>query len=260
MSYRTLQQNGAYLWKSIAIPEPNTQPNLATMGFSQPFCPLAGDTHPGQGSRKQQQPQQGKIKQKSTNKLKSVTQVPALTSSILLLLPLRQRRFPAQKAAWLLPEYVGKRERVCFAGEANAFLQPISIALYLPAAARNLAPQIRKAAFPILPIPPAGEVWQLHVFWSWEQQRCMAGQHVAKSHGFGREVPRCVSRPRGWQALRLSTHLLPPHSPPRTPAEWQGQALGWIPLRPSRSICPLHPFCHLLPGCSSVLVPSFLPA
>lgn len=68
--------------------------------------------HPSRaaGDRKQQRPRQGEIKQYSANKLKSVTQVPALTSSTLLLLPLRQRRFPAQKAAWLLPEYAGKRQ------------------------------------------------------------------------------------------------------------------------------------------------------
>lgn len=84
-------------------------------------------------------------------------------------------------------------ERVCFAGEANTFLQPISIALYQPTAACNLAPQIRKAAFPILPVPPAGEVWQLCVFWSWRQQHCAADECVAKSHGFGREVLWCGS-------------------------------------------------------------------
>lgn len=64
----------------------------------------------GEG-RKQQQPRHHEIKQKSVNKLKSVTQVPALTSSILSLLPLRHRRFPAQKAARPLPECAGKRKR-----------------------------------------------------------------------------------------------------------------------------------------------------
>lgn len=104
--------------------------------------------HPSRAGadRKQQQPRQGEIKQYSANKLKSVTQVPAFTSSTLLLLPPRQRRFPAQKAAWLLPERAGKRE------SEFAFLQPISIALYLPAAARNLARQIRQRS-PSFPFP-----------------------------------------------------------------------------------------------------------
>lgn len=78
-----------------------------------PATLLFGGGHPSWagGGRKQQQPRQGEKKQKSANKLKSVTPVPALTSSILLLLPLWQRRFPAQKAARPLPENAGKRER-----------------------------------------------------------------------------------------------------------------------------------------------------
>lgn len=160
--------------------------------------------------RKQQQPRQGEIKQYSANKLESVARVPALTSSTLLLSPLRHRRFPcpegslaAAGARW------EKGERVCFAGQANAFLQPISIALYLPAAARNLARQIRKAALPILPVPAAGEVWQPRVFWSWGRQLHVAGESVAKSQGFGWQVPRSGSCPWGWQS-RLRTHLLQP--------------------------------------------------
>lgn len=164
--------------------------------------------HPSRAGadRKQQQPRQGEIKQYSANKLKSVTQVPALTSSTLLLLPPRQRRFPAQKAAWLLPERAGKRE------SEFAFLQPISIALYLPAAARNLARQIRKAALPILPVPPAGEVWQPRVLWSWGWQRHVAGESVAKSRGFGWQVTQSGSCPWAWQARqsRIHTHLLQP--------------------------------------------------
>lgn len=180
---------------------------LATLLFSRGHPPQAG------GGRKQQQPQQGKIKQKSTNKLKSVSQVPALTSSILLLLPLWQRRFPTPEgspaAARVHWEEGG---RVCFAGEATTFLQAISVALYLPTAAHNLAPQIRKAVLPILPIPPASEVWQLHVFWSWGQQHCAANECVAKSH----VLLWCGSWPQGWrarhstaaQAHGLSMHLL----------------------------------------------------
>lgn len=79
---------------------------LATLPFNQ-GCP----SQAGGGRKKQQQPQPGEIKQESTNKLMSISQVPALTSSILLLLPLQQRRFPEQKAAQPLPEYTGKGER-----------------------------------------------------------------------------------------------------------------------------------------------------
>lgn len=128
---------------------------------------------------------------------------------------------------------------MCFAGEANAFLPPISIALYLPTAARNLALQIRKAALPILPVPPASEVWQLRVFWTWRQQRCTADERVAKSHGFGREVPRCGSRPWGWQA-RQSGHTGSAHicsDPAALPALWEGgKGRGWSGSLPDPSL------------------------
>lgn len=235
------------------MPEQNPRLSLATtvqlvLGCSRPHCPSAGDTHPGRGDRKQQQPRQGKRKQKSTNKLKLITQVPALTSSILLLLSLRQRRFPAQEGSLAAARvHREEGERVCFAGEANTFLQLISIALYLPAAARNLAPQIRQAAFPILPIPPAGKVWQLSVFWSWGQQRCAADKCVAKSHGFSQEVPRCGSWPWGWQA-RQSRHTGSAHI--------CSDPTAWCSRRVARAGAGLHPSASFQIHPSS---PSFLP-
>ena len=99
--YRTLPQDGAYLRKSILTPKQNPQLSLAAvvqlvLGCSWPRCRAGGLPSRTPGGRKQRQPRRGGIKQKSANKLMSPTQVPALTSSILLLLPLWQRRFPAQ--------------------------------------------------------------------------------------------------------------------------------------------------------------------
>lgn len=121
-----LTQNGRYIGMSKkyhiaikAVQDMRARQSLPTKEHSSTGAkPVAkpgkcAGGHPSRaaGDRKQQQqPRQGEIKQYSANKLKSVTQVPALTSSTLLLLPLRQRRFPAQKAAWLLPECAGKRE------------------------------------------------------------------------------------------------------------------------------------------------------
>lgn len=59
---------------------------------------------------------------------------------------------------------------------------------------------------PVIPAPPAGEVWQLRAFWSRGQQHRVADECVAKSHSSGWEVPWCGRWPRGWQAQQ-SRHM-----------------------------------------------------
>lgn len=104
------------------MPKQNPWLSLATtvhlvLGCSWPRCLSSGDTHPGQGELGSSSgPRGSEIKQKSANKLKSATRVPALTSSILLFLSLQQRRFPAQEAAWSLPECARKRESLPCSG------------------------------------------------------------------------------------------------------------------------------------------------